>query len=262
VNVTSDLVALQIVDRVADDSYKLASPIKSTAAVDLAQHMHAQFARHVVCRELASYDRDAVISVADLEAIVRKMRPGIRLSDGVVHQYAMNLKRWLLFAGHLEERGALVYRAVGRGAQMGVILGRRSKALRLLGSGTPDALLDLLRRVARNRQEVPDQHLHEGGLRNALYDALALQLVVRGENRSISLAGQLGRPDTLQAVVKRTVLLQPSTQIVATALKQTPDITNAALGDVLRTQLKESWKPTSGLRYANGLKRFYVGVMS
>ena len=170
----------------------------------LAQHMHAQFARHVVCRELASYDRDTVISVDDLEAIVRKMRPDTRLSDGAADQYAMNLKRWLLFAGHLEERGALVYRAVGRGAQMGVILGRRSKALRFLGSGTPDALLDLLRRVSRNRQGVPEQRLHEEGLRNALCDALALQLVaveVRGENRSISLAGQVGRPDTLQAVV-------------------------------------------------------------
>ena len=85
---------------------------------------------------------------------------------------------------------------------------------------------------------------------------------VRGENRSISIASQVGRPDTLQAVVKRTILLQPSTQIVATALKQTPDITNAALGNTLRTQLKEGWKPTSGLRYANGLKRFYVWAMS
>jgi len=224
--------------------------------------MHAQLARHIVCRELASYDRDTVISVDDLEAIVRKMRPDTRLSDGVVHQYAMNLKRWLLFAGHLEERGALVYRAVGRGAQMGVILGRRSKALRFLGSETPDALLDLLRRVSRNGRGVPEQRMHEEGLRNALYDALALQMVVRGENRSISLAGQLGRPDVLQAVVKRTVLLQPSTQIVATARKQTPDITNAALGDTLRTQLKEDWKPTSGLRYAAGLKRFYVWARS
>jgi hypothetical protein len=203
-----------------------------------------------------------VISVDDLEAIVRKMRPGTRLSDGVVHHYAMNLKRWLLFAGHLEERGALVYRAAGRGAQMGVILGRRSKALRFLGSGRPEALLDLLRRVSRNRQGVPEQRLHEEGLRNALYDALALQLVVRGENRSISIAGHLGRPETLQAVVKRTVLLQPSTQIVATALEQTPDITNAALGDTLRTQLKEGWKPTSSLRYANGLKRFYMWATS
>ena len=45
----------------------------------------------------------------------------------------MNLRRWLLFSGHLEERGAFLYRPNGRGAQMGVVKGRRTKAIRFLG---------------------------------------------------------------------------------------------------------------------------------
>lgn len=102
VNVMSDLVALQLVDRVADDSYMLAPHVKSTAPVDLAVHIQGQFSRHVVCRELAEYERGTPIKPEILDAIVRKMKPpGCRLSDGVVHQYGLNLKRWLLFCGHL-----------------------------------------------------------------------------------------------------------------------------------------------------------------
>jgi hypothetical protein len=63
-----------------------------------------------VCRDLSLIERDSIITNEDLEKIVEKTRPATTLSAVAIHQYAMNLKRWLLFAGHLEERGALLYR--------------------------------------------------------------------------------------------------------------------------------------------------------
>ena len=50
----SDLVALQVLDRIAEDSYQLASHIRSTSPAELAEHIHTQLARHVICRELSS----------------------------------------------------------------------------------------------------------------------------------------------------------------------------------------------------------------
>jgi hypothetical protein len=258
VNVMSDLVALQVLDRVAEDSYRLASHIKSTVPQDLAEHIHTQLARHVVCRELALVDRDSIITNDDLANIVEKTRPATTLSTQVIHQYAMNLKRWLLFSGHLEERGAFLYRPIGRGAQMGVVKGRRTKAIRFLGSATPDSLMGLLKHLWSVRKSVASEaDLLQRGMRNAIYDAVALQLVNRSEDRNVSLARHLREPGGFEAIARREILRQQGILIVAAALRDSPGITNSSLGDVLRSELKQDWKPTSALRYANGLKRYF-----
>jgi hypothetical protein len=257
VNVMSDLVALQIVDRIADDQYRLASHIGSTASLDLAQHTNTQLARHVICRELASHDRSLPVTVERLEAIVRGMRPGTRLSDLVVHQYAMNFKRWLLFAGHLEERSGVLYRPVGRGAQTGELTAPRVKDVRFLGCGTPDALMQLVRRLQESRLGLHNRELQGKGFRNALYDAAALQLVVRARDGNVSLVGHYDKPRLSADVVRGAVLRQPCIQIIAAVLEKNAGIANAALGIALREKLGESWKSTSALRYANGLRRYY-----
>lgn len=256
VNVMSDLVALQIVDRVAEDQYKLAQHIKSTSPADLAEIVHGQLARHVVCRELAAYDRDAPIDVDDLEEIVRKMKSGIKLSDRVVHQYAMSLRRWLLFAGHLEERDSRLYRPAFRGAQMGQIESRRSRSLRFLGCGTPDSVVSLLRRVLRHKQGVHEGKLVADGFRNALYDAHALGLVERNKEKRICLTESFQDIDTAIEMVKIAVLNQHPVQLVAAALSSDPAMTSTHLGEKLRVGLQENWKPSSAVRYANGLRRY------
>lgn len=258
VNVMSDLVALQVLDRIAEDSYRLASHIKSTSPAELAEHIHTQLARHVICRELALVDRDSIVTNEDLANLVEKTRPATRLSTQVIHQYAMNLKRWLLFSGHLEERGAFLYRPIGRGAQMGVVKGRRTKAIRFLGSATPDSLMGLLKHLwAVRKSGASEADLLQRGMRNAIYDAVALQLVNRSEDRNISLARHLREHGGLEGIAKREILRQQGTLIVAAALSDFPGITNSALGDVLRSELKQDWKPTSALRYANGIKRYF-----
>jgi hypothetical protein len=257
VNVMSDLVALQIFDRVAEDSYRLASHIKSTASSELAEHVYTQLARHVVCRELALFDRESIITNEILDEIVEKTRPATKLSAKVIHQYAMNLKRWLLFAGHLEERGSLLYRPSGKGAQIGVVKGGGRKA-RFVGSSTPDALISLLNFLHRDaRSGIKEEELIKLGMRNTVYDALALQVVNRSEDRVISLSRSIKDPTEFAPLIRREVVRQEATLIVATVLRESPQITNAALGEALRSGLQEEWKPTSALRYANGIRRYY-----
>jgi hypothetical protein len=94
-------------------------------------------------------------------------------------------------------------------------------------------------------------------MRNAAYDAVALHLVNRSVDRRLTLASQLRDPKGFEAAIKREVVRAHGTVIIAAALQHTPDITNSALGEILRTGLKQDWKPTSALRYANGIKRYY-----
>jgi hypothetical protein len=258
VNVMSDLVALQVLDRVAEDSYRLAAHVKSVAAADLADHIHGQLARHVVSRELALMDRDAPVTNDTLDRLVEKTRPASAPSAGVIHQYAMNLKRWLLFSGHLEERGTFLYRPAGKGAQMGVLKGRRNRGAKFLGNSTPDALLELLRMLNNaGKAGLKEADLAEQGMRNAIYDAVALQLINRFEDRKVTITRSLRDAPEIEPLVRKEILRQPSTLIIATALQKTPDLPNLALGEELRLGLHQDWKPTSGLRYANGVRRYF-----
>jgi len=86
------------------------------------------------------------------------MKSGTQLSNLAIHQYSMGLKRWLLFAATRGAR-AFLYRPAGRGAQMGQLRSSRSRSTRFMASGTPSALLDLVRRLQRQRQGVPIQTL-------------------------------------------------------------------------------------------------------
>jgi hypothetical protein len=268
-NLLSDLVALQLVDRVAEDSYVLPTHIKSISPQDLAEHIFGQFSRHVMCRELASYDRDTPIPSEELEAIVRRMKPpGSKLSATVVRQYALNLKRWLLFAGHLEERSALLYRPavrgaqMARGAQMGIVPSGRSARKQFMGCGTTDGLLKLLKQTLRKKQGIPESEVRMLGLRNAMYDAIALGLVSRADEGLLFLMTPHTNAKAAEIEAKRAVLQQPVVRVVSAALQEDKDISNAALGERLKSFLKANWKQASALRYANGIRGFYMWAKS
>lgn len=257
-NVMSDLVALQVLDRVADDSYRLAAHIRSTTPADLAEHVHTQLARHVVCRELALIDRDSIISYDTLEKIVESIRPATALTARVVHQYAQRLVGWLLFSGHLELRGSSLYRPSGKGAQMGVVRLHGRRRARFLAASSPEAVLSLLSLLNdRERTGMQESELIKLGMRNSVYDALALNVVSKSDDGVIFLGRTVRDKSEFEALIRREVFHQETILIVGTAIHNDPLCTNAALGEVLRAELRESWKATSSLRYANGLKRYF-----
>lgn len=116
----------------------------------------------------------------------------------------------------------------------------------------------LLTRLAKGGEDgVPEANLIRDGLRNAIYDAVALQLVNRSEDRMLRPIRSLRDLGALEQIVRLEILKQPSTAIVAAALRDLPNISNLELGDVLRIGLQQEWKPTSGLRYANGVRRYF-----
>lgn len=264
VNVLSDLIALQLVDRIDDDQYILAPHVTSTDPIRVGEHVHGQFARHVVCRELAKLDRDTPIPSRELDAIVKRSKPSDNeLTEDTIHQQANNLRRWLVFAGHLEERGPHVYRPHGaRGSQLGVIRSHRSKQKQFLGSGTSDAMTRLLGRLHAAKQGVAETELVKDGLRNAVYDALALELGDRLPDGRIALRKRHLDLKTLTDAAKAAVRVQPVIRLIADAIDTDEGISNATLGERIKAALQSDWKPASALRYANRLRGFYTWAKS
>ncbi|MCU1222926.1 MAG: hypothetical protein JWQ42_1019 [Edaphobacter sp.] len=169
----------------------------------------------------------------------------------------MNLKRWLLFAGHFEERGTLLYRPVLKGAQAGVIKGIRNRSIKFLAASGPEALIGLLDELWKYQPSgLAEADLRKRGMRNAIYDAVALQLVNRSEDRMVSLARHLREPNEFEVILTREVLRQETVLVIAAALRISMKASNAELGENLNTELKMNWKPSSSLRYANGLRRY------
>jgi hypothetical protein len=255
----SDMVALQLVDRVAEDSYTVASHLSAVTPMTVADHLQRQFARHAVCRELARIDRDTPFPPEVIEDILRKLgASGARLSETVVHQYAMTIRRWLLFSGHIEQKGRWFSRPTGRGSSMGLLTGRRARRMLFLGCSTPDAVLRLVSLLATTTDGLPESQILTDGARNALYDAISLDLATRSEDKRIySVRGAADAPVMARQVAK-SILAAETVQIIASVLTVNSRVSNSELGSELSVQLNANWKSSSAMRYANGIRGFYA----
>ena len=123
---------------------------------------------------------------------------------------------------------------------------------------TPEALLKLLKNLREAATwALPSAELVQRGMRNAIYDAVALPLVSRSEDRRLVLPRAIRDLADHESSIRREVLRQEGILIVATALRNSPEITNTSLGEILRMELDEEWKPSSAKRYANGIRRYF-----
>ena len=156
----------------------------------------------------------------------------------------------------------MLYRPVSRGAQMGILTSKRSKRMKFLGSATSEALMSLFKALACQKLGVSLPELVAQGLRNAVYDALALGLAEKTDDNRVYLLARQTNSNGFEVVAKRAVLKAEAVRIVADALEEDPDISNATLGERLKAALHTNWKPASSRRYANGVKGYYMWATS
>ena len=253
----SDLVALQLVDRVATDTYQLAGHVTSTSNASIAGHVERQLRRHVVSQRLiASVDREKVFSAEDWIQYFRLAQPsGLAWKDKTLHYYADSLRRWMMFAGLLDSRDGGYVRPSGPGSQKGIVDAARRRGGRFLGTSTPDALLYVLKAVVRSRKGVAATELVANGYRNAISDAISLGLVCRTGGATIVGADDLLSGDDVVQLARRAILRQPSIQVFAARGAAQKD--SIALGTELRSKLRLNWGEASTKRYVYGLRGFY-----
>jgi hypothetical protein len=182
-------------------------------------------------------------------------QPGANgFSTTTVHQYANNLKAWLLFAGLLDQRGRWIFRPSSTGALAGVLRTKRHAVGLFLGSSAPSTLTKLLRHILREGS-IARADAGRSGFRNALADAAALGLVTF----SAGVASLAEHADDEEIVIRRAkgaVIQQPTVNALAAAwgagIRQ-----SEALGRNVEEAIGASWQPRSAMRYATGLRRYW-----
>lgn len=253
-NLIMDLVALQVVDRLPDDLYQLAEHIRDTAPLSIAAFAQRQLERHVAYRAVAKrFEKGQPFTSEEWEEAFRRSHPNyLAFSARTSKQYATSLRSWLVFAGLLEQAGAVLRRPQHEGAQKGILGSTRNSAQGFHGGSTPDQLLRLLAVVGRSSRGASCKSLNAAGFRNAVVDANALGLTTR--TRGAVLLASVARPSAMEQAVRKAVLVQPA--IVALRKVLRAGMTDREVGVALAGALGVEWKPASAQRVASGLRRF------
>ncbi len=254
-NLLGDLVALQLVDSEASGVYRPASHLQDLRPATIAKHVQGQLRRHVVVRELtARWEREKLIDPEEWHSLFADAQPEIAsVSQDTIHQYAKTLRSWLVFAGILENRNKGLVRPTGNGRQMGIVSTSKIGVGIFLGTATPRSLVRLLHRLKQSALALPRTQLEAEGLRNAVSDALALGLVTSPRPGIIELANSDESLDELVRRAKSLVLEQSTIDVVSNARQQAiSDV--VTIGGLLELEVGSSWKPSSAIRYARGLR--------
>lgn len=254
-NVLSDLTALQLVDRLSGDRYQVASVLHNVDPASVADHARGQLQRHVVAKGIRSdWDRSDRLGPTAWDAFNARFQPRSEdFSAKTLHFYASNLRRWLLFAGLLDQTGSALHRPLASGNLKGVLESRRHRRV-FLGMSSPDRLIKLLAKLKSSGGRFSRAALVEEGFRNSITDATALHLVTS--------------PTVQRIVLVRTSRDVDAKTLLAAALRNDPVIrlalnyearagqTPTSLGDELESFVGASWVESSKERYVKGLARF------
>ncbi|MFY9824266.1 MAG: restriction endonuclease [Thermoanaerobaculia bacterium] len=258
-NIVGDLLALQLIEPDSDGLYTPASHLPDLRPVTIARHVQGQLSRHVVTRELFSrWERGRLIDSQTWYSFFKDAQPRTStFSQNTVHQYASNFRRWLLFAGLLEQDSRWLSRPMGSGSLMGSLASQKTAAGVFLGTASPPSLERLFIVLKESRGVLGRSEIARQGLRNTATDALALGLVSNSRDGLVRLIEEDLSVGELTARAKSAVLRQPAIQAAARAKNSDPagqDTT--AIGREVEEEMGASWKPSSAKRYGSGLLRY------
>lgn len=255
-NLVADLVSLQLVEPAGANSYGLADHLSDTRPMTVARHVQGQLRRHVVVKELASqWEAGRHASLDSWASLFSTAQPGAsNFSPATIHQYANNLRAWMIFAGLLEYESRWLKRPLASGTQMGVVESKRRAKGNFLGSGTPAGLERMLESLISKGGVSGARDLENRGYRNVLSDAIALGLVNRIDQK-IELRPSLNTQSKAISSAKEAVAYQPTVRAFVDGANE--GITDMeSLGRCVEQVVGGAWQPTSARRYANGIKQY------
>lgn len=260
-NLLGDLVALQLIDRM-EDSYLPSRNLRDLEPHTVAEYAQGQLRRHIIMRELSSrWDKGKLIDLSEWDKLFKEAHPRTSaFSQKTIRKYAMDLRRWLVFAGLLEQGGKYINRPVGKGKQMGLLTPAKAGLGIFLGSAPPESIVHIFKVLTENQGRIKRSKLEELGLRNAIVDAATLGLIV-SEEGTVEL--RIPRPSREEFIemAKAAVLEQDVVKIVSQALSEGTSNT-ITLGERVREKLRANWKTSSMKRYGNGIRRYYYWAVN
>lgn len=224
----------------------------------IALRIRSQFAEHVLYQRLAQNVRtDQSLSREEALDIVRSQYSGADVKATTRDNYLSRLLPWFEFAGLVKAEGnsIRVYPLHETGPTYGKLpaRGRASGTPMFLAGATPEVTEHLLYLALSG--PVRRTHIDDNRLRNSVMDLSALGLV-RWEGEALVATGSALESADATTVMKQAVLDSPAFAVFEDLLATDPAAHRRDIGLKLADKLGKVWKPSSALRYANGLHRY------
>ena len=255
VNIITDLQNLAAARKDEQGRHCLLSEVTAETFPD---RIRAQFREHVLYEEITkAANGSRKIRREKALDLVRRVYSKTNVKPQTRDNYLPRILSWLEFAGLVEAGGRHieVMEASRVGEGFGRVSGRRGRrrAKIFLGAATPEASLRLLG-LLRKPEGLGRDQLLGMGLRNAATDLVALGLAQwQADDLQARTEGLAGGE---RKCLASAVLNSDSMKEVDEVLAASPSISRRNLGLELSDRLEREWKPSSALRYANGLYRY------
>jgi hypothetical protein len=256
-NVVGDLVALQLVESDGSGNYSVVGHLESTDPVTIAGYVQRQLKRHVIVQAMdelwpreVQFDHDAWV-----DFFVRVHPRAAEFSAGTVRQYANTFRRWLIFAGLLEQHDHWLRRSTGSGRQIGILASARASPGTFLGVAAPDAVVRVVEMVRGHGGRMKRGALDAAGLRNATTDAVALGLVIGTDEAGVELVYPFVDRAEIHSRIRDAVVRQRTFQLIAAHDPLARGL-DGELGTSLQALVGTKWKPASVKRYLGGLRQY------
>lgn len=252
-NVLTDLFALQLIDGTGQGNYSVSSHVDPSDNLQIANVVMTQLRRHIVYKGLISkYQPGDSFTYEDWYKLFSNFQTGIsNYSRETLRQYANSLRRWLEYAGLLEHQGKFLARPLKEGESAGNLGSIQSKSRVFLAATGPRKLMELVMKLNRGKTSI--NLLEKAGLRNAIYDANALNIIKKNYNRNIQLDLDTQPFHEIENIVKERVLKQNSIRIIA----EYEHLEIPSIAEHLMKRFGREWTQSSQKRIVRALKVYY-----
>jgi Holliday junction resolvase-like predicted endonuclease len=252
-NVLTDLFALQLIDGSGQGIYYVSSHVDLSDNLQIANLVMTQLRRHIVYKGLVSnYKPETPFTYDDWFKLFSKFQTGIsNYSRETIRQYANSLRRWLEYSGLLVHQGRFLARPLREGETAGNLGSIKSKRRVFLAATGPKKLMELVKKI--NQGQTSMSFLMNGGLRNAIYDANALQVIKKDINRNLQLNLDTQSSREIEDLIKERVLRQKSIRIIADC----QHLEIHSIAEQLMKRFDKEWTESSQKRIVNALKVYY-----
>lgn len=225
----------------------------------IPNRIRSQLLEHVLYQRLLQVTNDDnVITRTKAVEIVRNLYSGADVKPVTRDNYLGRLIPWLEYAGLVETEGNhfLVLPPNKRGGKFGVQPHRSRVAggAVFLAASPPETAEKLLLRLVR-QGAVTREVISSESLRNPAQDLLSLGLA-SWSNRGLIPTAKTGTTLSPGEVFVRAVTNSATFKTLDKLVTEHPTASRLDIGQMLSNEFGRNWKPSSAVRYANGLFRY------
>jgi hypothetical protein len=250
-NIITDLQNCAIVSRDEAGTYILLDGFSKSS---IPERLRSQFSGHILYQQLLqNADEAGVLARDSAIEIVRTLYSAADVKPQTRDNYLTRMLPWLEFSGLVEsDPTTIVVFSGGRKSKRYGVAHGGNKGTVFLASAPPELAENLLHLLVE-KGPLSREFVNASGLRNSAQDLSFLGLA-RWTTSGFSAV----IPNNTSAIeaFRLAVASTPVFEVLLPVLKNNPGAPRSEIGKLLASALNRDWKPSSALRFANGLCRY------